>query len=450
MATWYVDVSVGTSGDGTSWATAWKQLNNIVNASLTAGDTVLIAGGTYTSTLTAKSGITYERATERGKDGQVIIDGGRGADLPYSGQALGSYTYNTSGVRANGIVLPDPATDITIDGRGLRGIRIRRHNGHGIDPSGSSSSQSNVRLRFLEIDDNGTASNDGSVWRPDGFGYRAYLKNVTVEWCDFHDNGQDCIQTYFAGNNQSFALKNNWFHNTREHPSIPGSNFNSYEHSDGLQLYSPVVTVGSDFHGPGDILDNIFGPGLDQGLIIGDPSFQAATQSLTIRGNLFMRCMYAIFSQIKDARNHQNWTLYRNTFAHAANTQQTGTYIDNSGGTRFHVAHQIGSSPSGMVYTDNLLYKTSNQLPVAGTGSGNVNFSQTTPLTGSLGTFDPRFLTDISGYVNTTPLATWAATDFTPTHRLAYDRGATHRSVAAWEAAARLQAARELRRARRR
>ena len=42
-ATWYVDSSVASSGDGTSWATAWKNVSNI--GSVSAGDTVYFSGG---------------------------------------------------------------------------------------------------------------------------------------------------------------------------------------------------------------------------------------------------------------------------------------------------------------------------------------------------------------------------------------------------------------------
>ena len=40
---WYVDSSVGSSGDGTSWATAWKDITNITGVN--GGDTVYFSGG---------------------------------------------------------------------------------------------------------------------------------------------------------------------------------------------------------------------------------------------------------------------------------------------------------------------------------------------------------------------------------------------------------------------
>ncbi len=49
-ASWYVDGSVSTSGNGHSWATAWKNISNITGVS--AGDTVYISGGPSGSTQT--------------------------------------------------------------------------------------------------------------------------------------------------------------------------------------------------------------------------------------------------------------------------------------------------------------------------------------------------------------------------------------------------------------
>lgn len=82
---WYVDSSVGTSGNGLSWATAWKNLSNIVWASVQPGDTIYLSGGTTTKTyagtmLIAASGsvgnpITITRGVDTNHDGTPIIDG---------------------------------------------------------------------------------------------------------------------------------------------------------------------------------------------------------------------------------------------------------------------------------------------------------------------------------------------------------------------------------------
>lgn len=80
-APWYVDNSVGTSGDGTSWATAWKNFSNITGVS--SGDTVYISGGTGSQTYQEQLNCNIEGVTYRpggadvspsGHDGTVIID----------------------------------------------------------------------------------------------------------------------------------------------------------------------------------------------------------------------------------------------------------------------------------------------------------------------------------------------------------------------------------------
>jgi hypothetical protein len=82
-ASWYVSSTVGSSGDGTSWGTAWKTPSNIVWGSVAAGDTVYFDGGssglsyaafsTITASGTAGNYITIARSTESGRDGIVTI-----------------------------------------------------------------------------------------------------------------------------------------------------------------------------------------------------------------------------------------------------------------------------------------------------------------------------------------------------------------------------------------
>ena len=47
--TYYVSRN-GSNGDGTSWATAWNELNQINWSVIQPGDTILVAEGTYNST----------------------------------------------------------------------------------------------------------------------------------------------------------------------------------------------------------------------------------------------------------------------------------------------------------------------------------------------------------------------------------------------------------------
>ncbi|MBI2632071.1 hypothetical protein HYW75_03645, partial [Candidatus Pacearchaeota archaeon] len=88
---WYVDNSVGSSGDGTSWSKAWKNFANIEWTKISAGDTLYISGGTTSKTYseTLKIGASgsvgkpiyirpgaAEANPSSAHSGTVIIDGG--------------------------------------------------------------------------------------------------------------------------------------------------------------------------------------------------------------------------------------------------------------------------------------------------------------------------------------------------------------------------------------
>src|SRR5262249_34934435 len=82
-AVWYVDGSVGSSGNGQSWATAWKSVNNI--SGVGQGDTVYFSGGSSGQTYnvtgwnqtrgTASNPITYAVGQDAGHNGMVTFDG---------------------------------------------------------------------------------------------------------------------------------------------------------------------------------------------------------------------------------------------------------------------------------------------------------------------------------------------------------------------------------------
>src|SRR5262249_29148909 len=98
--TYYVSKN-GNNADGGSWATAWNELDQINWGIVQPGDTILVDGGSsqmvYTTSLTiGKSGtsgapITIKMASETGRNGKVVIFGGRSTQLPYCDQA--SYSY---------------------------------------------------------------------------------------------------------------------------------------------------------------------------------------------------------------------------------------------------------------------------------------------------------------------------------------------------------------------
>ncbi|MCU1271977.1 MAG: Peptidase in kexin sedolisin [Acidobacteriaceae bacterium] len=82
--TFYVDSSVSSSGNGQSWATAWRTFSNITG--LQPGDTIYVSGGTTSQTYTldswmpsggtSASPISYKVGQDAGHNGTVIFQGG--------------------------------------------------------------------------------------------------------------------------------------------------------------------------------------------------------------------------------------------------------------------------------------------------------------------------------------------------------------------------------------
>jgi len=102
-ANWYVRPSGGT-GSGTSWTAAWNGLNGINWSSVSAGDSIWVAGGTYTSRFSpAKSGTSAAQIyIRRARSDASECTGASGWSSSYNstvqqtgGISFGSYNYIT-------------------------------------------------------------------------------------------------------------------------------------------------------------------------------------------------------------------------------------------------------------------------------------------------------------------------------------------------------------------
>lgn len=84
-ASWYVDNTVRSSGDGTSWSNAWNNSSDIRWSNIQPGDTIYISGGQtskrYTGSLvvgasgTVDKPIVITRSTDPEHNGTPILAG---------------------------------------------------------------------------------------------------------------------------------------------------------------------------------------------------------------------------------------------------------------------------------------------------------------------------------------------------------------------------------------
>lgn len=318
----------GSNADGKSWASAWNELNQINWRVVEAGATIYLDGGTtdmvYRTTLSVEKGgregqpIRIERSLEAGRNGKVVIFGGRSVDLPYCGQA--SFKDSSGSLRNVGIHFAEVSW-VSINGMDWRGISIHGHNGSGIESRGQAS---HVSLKNLEVYNNGSVRTLKGQIQTDDPGLRLSGKHISVERTIIHDNGQDAIQ---ARSLSDFSLREAWLYNSKPHPTIKGESWNYCTHADGMQLFDGGALA--NFL----IEDSIIGPGLTNGLILGQlrdrEGNEATLSNVTLRNLIFSKAAEnAILSYPKT--QNTNWTLDKLT-----------VYCDN---TKFHCLSLEGSN----------------------------------------------------------------------------------------------------------
>lgn len=393
--TFYVSKN-GNNTDGRSWSTAWNELDAINWSVIQPGDTILLDGGSdkmvYTTTLAVgESGspnapITIRRATEAGRNGKVVIFGGRSTPLPYCGQS--SYINQTTGVVQMGIEFGAFAW-IIVDGMSWDGISVYGHNTAGVDFSSRSDHDA---LRNMEIYDNGHAyqRSDGT-WQPNtrGDGVSLFGSNLLFEQMDIHDNGDDALE---GGDIHNITIIHSWLHETREDPTQQGLPFDQCVHQDGIQVWGGGVQSGVL------IEDSIFGPGLKEGTIIGQTpnggNEWAVVNNVTIRNTLFLNKVINVmgYSYLKE----HNWMLDHVTIVSPGN------------------AIAIWVEGTGHVVTNSIFYGGQIFLPDGlDASSGNCQWKtnhDTTAIVGMIA--DPEFVTDASAFGDSTPLALIASGNF--------------------------------------
>lgn len=271
-ANWYVDNKVTTSGNGQSWAAAFKNFSNITWSSIKPGDTLYISGGTTSQTYTGglsigSSGTAANRIYIRpgqdpGHTGTVILDGA-GISIQYvsyvtiDGGVAGSQHLKIQNVTN---ASKDEGVAITNGGSGGVGIRISYVT--------ITNCNNGINLTYgdlFEVDHNNiTIIGDHGI---------NYLANPEHSWGAnlIHDNiitsldnpgvgGADSIQ---PGN--SSDIYNNTFYAVKSTAALAG------QHPDTLQLGGRYTRIFSNTFinvGDSNIDFDVMGAGTIQDLYI--------------------------------------------------------------------------------------------------------------------------------------------------------------------------------------
>jgi hypothetical protein len=221
---WYVDAAVGRSGDGESWATAWKRPSDIAWSAVAPGDTIYFSGGAETRVYAegldiTRSGasdlpITVAAATDPGHDGEVVFDFGA------SDERL--RVRNCSHVVVSGFTLRNGTSGSVVWLDGLRGgVTFRdnvietgpgrnNRNARGINIQGCSN-EFGVNLVLgnrISTPDDTTAQTDG-IYSMDNGHDALRIEGNAVFVNNLDDSGHsDCFQSYRDG---SMAIVDNLF-----------------------------------------------------------------------------------------------------------------------------------------------------------------------------------------------------------------------------------------------
>ena len=322
MANFYVDNLANGANNGTNWANAWEELNQINWGNLSANDTVWISGGStskvYSTNIVAgKSGtsgnrIKLKRSTDSGHDGFVIIFGGRENGLPDSKRPSSQWSEQGNGQESAAIHFGDYG-HIEVDGGKFQGITIYGWNGDGI--ASHANNAGNIRIANVDIYNNGTFYTNSEGYRTQKAGIKVGGDDWEIEYCWIHTNGHDAIQNLGGQRPDGLTVNHCWFSNERTHYSNPNMSYNYREHPDGIQGY----TGGENWV----VEDSLFGPGFWHGIIVGDS--QGAFNNGTFRRLTFFDNANTFrFHGLSPGGNNNN-------LAEDITSRKWGWYFDDNG-----------------------------------------------------------------------------------------------------------------------
>ncbi|MGD1078800.1 MAG: hypothetical protein ABR881_10815 [Candidatus Sulfotelmatobacter sp.] len=237
--TYYLDASVGSSGNGLSWATAWKNFSNITG--LNAGDEVLISGGASGQTYntgeflgatggTSGNPVVYQAATDAGHNGPITINGTGGSQFifSHSGGAGNYYTFNGNVNGNRNITFQGWATFFQADsgtGITLRYVNLENNGQYPIHANGTVGLE--LDHVFIDLASGGDRAIQGSLQCGSTPGYTVNLIHDSIfhlRWGGtpgFGDDGVGGMECTSFYNNQVIGIND--------------PNYNWTQHQDGIQ-----------------------------------------------------------------------------------------------------------------------------------------------------------------------------------------------------------------------
>lgn len=203
-ASWYVDNAATGENDGTSWSNAWMNPTNVVWASVLAGDTVFVSGGSTTK--------LYVDSLVIGKDGTAgsPITVRIGQDAGHNGIAI----FSNATVHPNG---SRPKWNVIDGGRSPSFVAPTNHRQVALSPAGANQTTTITNnIGFWLKDAQGTADSVTSpnlmfLRKPDNctFKWMAFTTMTNTGSFEFHENRGTAI--YFDQGDETQPATNTVF-----------------------------------------------------------------------------------------------------------------------------------------------------------------------------------------------------------------------------------------------